>query len=80
MSDSDRISDEKVKTTSREEVAGAPGVIAVPEDPEAPSKVVSSARQRMSDMFTIVRCRSSTGHLVGGMLIGSVLRRLCLDQ
>ncbi|MCJ1412142.1 Plasma membrane permease, mediates uptake of glycerophosphoinositol and glycerophosphocholine [Ptychographa xylographoides] len=53
MSDSDRISDEKVKTTSREEVAGAPGVIAVPEDPEAPSKVVSSARQRMSDMFTI---------------------------
>ncbi|MCJ1405429.1 Plasma membrane permease, mediates uptake of glycerophosphoinositol and glycerophosphocholine [Xylographa trunciseda] len=52
MSDSDRISDEEVHT-SDEKVAGAPGVIAVPEDPLAPSRQVSSRRQRLSDLFTI---------------------------
>ena len=34
-------------------VAGAPGVIADPADPEAPSRDVSSFKQRMSDIFTI---------------------------
>ncbi|MCJ1477848.1 Plasma membrane permease, mediates uptake of glycerophosphoinositol and glycerophosphocholine [Lambiella insularis] len=54
MSDSERISDEEFMASSHEKVAGAPGVVAVPEDPEAPSKLVSSAKQRMSDLFTIV--------------------------
>ena len=53
MSDSDRISDEELYTPT-EKVAGAPGVIAVPEDPAAPSRQVSSGRQRLSDLFTIV--------------------------
>ncbi|MCJ1395630.1 hypothetical protein MMC18_008516 [Xylographa bjoerkii] len=52
MSDSDRISDEELQPTN-EKVAGAPGVTAVPEDPGAPSKLVSSRRQRLSDLFTI---------------------------
>ncbi|MCJ1291267.1 Plasma membrane permease, mediates uptake of glycerophosphoinositol and glycerophosphocholine [Xylographa carneopallida] len=52
MSDSDRISDEELYTPT-EKVAGAPGVIAVPEDPAAPSRQVSSGRQRLSDLFTI---------------------------
>jgi hypothetical protein len=37
-------------------VPGAPGAIIVPEDPTAPSKEVSSKRQRMSDLFTIFCC------------------------
>ncbi|MCJ1420962.1 Plasma membrane permease, mediates uptake of glycerophosphoinositol and glycerophosphocholine [Xylographa parallela] len=52
MSDSDRISDEELHTPT-EKVAGAPGVVAVPEDPAAPSRQVSSRRQRLSDLFTI---------------------------
>ncbi|MCJ1282393.1 Plasma membrane permease, mediates uptake of glycerophosphoinositol and glycerophosphocholine [Xylographa opegraphella] len=52
MSDSDRISDEELHTQS-EKVAGAPGVVAVPGDPAAPSGQVSSRRQRLSDLFTI---------------------------
>ena len=37
-----------------EKVAGLPGVVVVPEDPAAPSHEVSSKRQRLSDLFTIV--------------------------
>ena len=33
---------------------GAPGVVIVAEDPAAPSNVVSSKRQSLSDLFTIV--------------------------
>jgi len=36
-----------------EKVLAAPGVVAVPEDPAAPSMQVSGRRQRMSDIFTI---------------------------
>ena len=36
-------------------VPGVPGVVAVPEDPAAPSVEASSKRQRLSDIFTIVR-------------------------
>ena len=36
------------------EVSGAPGVV-VPNDPAAPSPEVSSKKQRLSDLFTIVR-------------------------
>ena len=57
MSDSDRISDEELHTPD-EKVAGAPGVIAVPGDPAAPSRQVSSTRQRLSDLFTIVSARN----------------------
>ena len=35
-------------------VAGLPGAVVVPEDPAAPSAEVSSKRQRLSDVFTIV--------------------------
>lgn len=56
MSDKEHISDEEpASTNSTEKVAGALGVMAVPEDPAAPSKYVSSKRQRLSDLFTIVR-------------------------
>ncbi|KAI4123460.1 MAG: hypothetical protein LQ347_006151, partial [Umbilicaria vellea] len=34
-------------------VAGAPGVVMVPDDPAAPSKQVSGQRQSLSDIFTI---------------------------
>ena len=33
---------------------GAPGAVVVAEDPAAPSKDVSSKRQSVSDLFTIV--------------------------
>lgn len=33
---------------------GAPGAVVVAEDPAAPSKYVSSKRQSLSDLFTIV--------------------------
>lgn len=35
--------------------AGAPGAVVVAEDPAAPSRYVSSKRQSLSDLFTIVR-------------------------
>ena len=35
---------------------GAPGAVVVAEDPAAPSKYVSSKRQSLSDLFTIVSC------------------------
>jgi hypothetical protein len=55
MSDKEHVSDEELAgTDSTEKVAGAPGVTVVPEDPAAPSKSVSSKRQRLSDLFTIV--------------------------
>lgn len=34
--------------------SGAPGVVVVPEDPAAPSEDVSSKKQSISDLFTIV--------------------------
>ena len=33
--------------------SGAPGAVVLAEDPAAPSKEVSSRRQRLSDIFTI---------------------------
>ena len=33
---------------------GAPGAVVVPEDPAAPSEDVSSKKQSISDLFTIV--------------------------
>ena len=38
---------------SKTAVAGAPGAVPVPSDPAAPSKDVSSKKQRLSDLFTI---------------------------
>ena len=35
-------------------IPGAPGAVVVPEDPAAPSEDVSSKRQSISDLFTIV--------------------------
>lgn len=56
MSDKEHVSDEELAGTDlTEKVAGAPGVTVVPDDPAAPSKSVSSKRQRLSDLFTIVR-------------------------
>ena len=46
---------EKQDMEATSKVPGAPGAIAVPEDPTAPSQEVSSRRQRLSDIFTIVR-------------------------
>ena len=55
----ERISDEEGQLRDYEKTAGAPGVVVVPEDPAAPSKLVSSKRQRLSDIFTIVRLTPS---------------------
>jgi len=41
--------------TKRPGIAGAPGAVVVAEDPAAPSEEVSSKRQSLSDLFTIVR-------------------------
>lgn len=51
MSDIDRFSDGGTNGDSK--TPGAPGVVVVAEDPAAPSNVVSSKRQSMSDLFTI---------------------------
>ena len=52
MSDIDHFSDGGTNGDSK--TPGAPGVVIVAEDPAAPSNVVSSKRQSMSDLFTIV--------------------------
>lgn len=39
---------------------GAPGAVVLAEDPTAPSKDVSSKRQSLSDLFTIVSASSPT--------------------
>ena len=52
MLDLDRFSDEDAKTDSK--TPGAPGAVVVAEDPAAPSKEISSKRQSLSDLFTIV--------------------------
>lgn len=53
MSDIDRVSSEDVKY-GESKTPGAPGAVVVAEDPAAPSKEVSSKRQSLSDLFTIV--------------------------
>ena len=50
----ERISDEEGTLRDYEKTPGAPDAVAVPEDPAAPSKLVSSKKQRLSDIFTIV--------------------------
>lgn len=52
MSDIDQYSDEGTKGGSK--IPGAPGAVVVAEDPAAPSRDVSSKRQSLSDLFTIV--------------------------
>ena len=52
MSYADQYSDEGANGDSK--IPGAPGAVVVTEDPAAPSKDVSSKRQSLSDLFTIV--------------------------
>ena len=52
MSDIDQYSDEGINGDFK--VPGAPGAVVVADDPAAPSKDVSSKRQSLSDLFTIV--------------------------
>ena len=52
MSDVDQYSDEGTNGDSK--FPGAPGAVVVANDPTAPSKDVSSKRQSLSDLFTIV--------------------------
>lgn len=81
MSDREHISDEELTgTDSTEKVAGAPGVAVVPDDLAAPSKFVSSKRQRLSDIFTIVGQSHCTQRAVSMLIPEPVLRRLCADQ
>ena len=55
MSDDNHVGNEEVKGAAVDvKAAGAPGVVVVPEDPAAPSRLVSSKRQNLSDLFTIV--------------------------
>lgn len=58
MSDIDRLSDEHVDNDTK--TPGAPGTVVVAEDPAAPSREVSSKRQSLSDLFTIVCGLTST--------------------
>ena len=52
MSDTGKVSDADLPYQSK--TPGAPGAVVVAEDPAAPSKDVSSKRQSLSDLFTIV--------------------------
>ena len=52
MSYMDRYHDGVTKIDSK--TLGVPGAVVVPEDPAAPSEDVSSRRQSLSDLFTIV--------------------------
>lgn len=52
MSNLDQYSDEGTNGDSK--IPGAPGAVVVAEDPAAPSQDVSSKRQSLSDLFTIV--------------------------
>lgn len=52
MSNIDWYSDEAMNVDSK--TPGVPGAVVVAEDPTAPSKDVSSKRQSLSDLFTIV--------------------------
>lgn len=52
MSDIYRVSEEDAYGDSK--IPGAPGAVVVAEDPAAPSREVSSKRQSLSDLFTIV--------------------------
>ena len=52
MSGTDQHSESGTKDDPK--TPGAPGVVVVAEDPAAPSKHVSSKRQSVSDLFTIV--------------------------
>ena len=52
MSDIDHFSHGGTKGDSK--TPGAPGVVIVADDPAAPSNAVSSQRQSLSDLFTIV--------------------------
>ena len=52
MSDAEKISEEDLKSDTK--TPGAPGAVVVAEDPAAPSREVSSRRQSLSDLFTIV--------------------------
>ena len=61
MSEIDQSSDEGTNGGSK--TPGAPGAVVVAEDPAAPSKDVSSKRQSLSDLFTIVsvsHCQSAS--------------------
>lgn len=53
MSDIDKVSSEEDMNVDRK-TPGAPGTVVVKEDPAAPSREVSSKRQSLSDLFTIV--------------------------
>lgn len=53
MSDIDKVSSEEDMNVDRK-TPGAPGAVVVKEDPAAPSREVSSKRQSLSDLFTIV--------------------------
>ena len=56
MSDNEGSSNGELEVVGKgnEKIAGAPGVVVVDEDPAAPSKNVSSKKQSLSDLFTIV--------------------------
>ena len=54
MSDIDKVRSEEDMNVDRK-TPGAPGAVVVTEDPAAPSREVSSKRQSLSDLFTIVR-------------------------
>lgn len=54
MSELEHISDDDGKR-SDEKFPGAPGTVVAVTDPAAPSTEVSSKRQSLSDVFTIVR-------------------------
>jgi len=56
MSEPEDIKDKEPIIATNEKIPGTPGAIVVAEDPEAPSAEVSSKRQSLSDIFTIV-CR-----------------------
>ena len=75
MSDVDQYTDGILKGDSK--TPGAPGAVVVAEDPAAPSKDVSSKRQSLSDVFTIVRPLHAREDLVVGCVILVIADPVC---
>ena len=67
-----------------EKIPGAPNTVAVPSDPTAPSQEVSSKRQSLSDVFTIVCGQIKTAPMLSNTCANPVsfvvLLGLCIDQ
>ena len=77
-------SSSKEDQRSADKTPGAPNTVAVPSDPAAPSTEVSSKRQSLSDIFTIVRAYNKVPQMLmmfyANVFLPAVLLGLRFDQ